>query len=532
MTRIVKIVLVAMSFSIFVPTASADTDPFPGVANGAEIPGTRVSSAPGDSEATFYASSAYQSHTCPTGSGRGIGVDLAFTSDRSKHVRYVYCVKTWRSTETIDAEAKYRSDLAAAQAAALAQSQAWNTANPGQQKCFQWGPITSPSGGTSSGGVCANPVGTAPSSSGSTGSTPTSETRTATTTPTTSGGTTSSTSETRTATTTPVTSVPDPLPNVVNGAEIPGTRVSSAPGDSEATFYASSAYQSHTCPTGSGRGIGVDLAFTSDRSKHVRYVYCVKTWNPSIAQETVSTKSDTKTATISTTNTETKTITTVQALDPIPGALSGTELPGSRITSSPGLTQAQWEATSTYKSFVCPTGSGKAVGVDMNFTTTRSDDTWFAYCVKTWTQPANQNPTVTDTKTVSTTVPNPTTDTRTATSGAAGATSTTLQQSNGVLLIPMSSTVLQTQQTLTPLEKENQLVTNKTSKNQSQVSVNTEFANSLLQLTATKKGAKTITLPVQTNSKGDAKLNVKTSLSGYTVSLKAGSETLDSDKVK
>ena len=102
------------------PPANAEQDPFPGVADGAEIPGTRVSGAPGDSEATFYASSAYLSHTCPTGSGRGIGVDLAFTSDRSKHVRYVYCVKTWRPTETIDAEAKYRSDLAAAQAASMA----------------------------------------------------------------------------------------------------------------------------------------------------------------------------------------------------------------------------------------------------------------------------------------------------------------------------------------------------------------------------------------------------------------------------
>ena len=532
MTRIANIVLVAVSLSIFVPTASADTDPFPGVANGSEIPGTRVSG--------------QQAISCPSGSGSGIEVNA--TTKQT----FTYCVKTWRSTETIDAEAKYRSDLAAAQAAALAQSQAWNTANPGQQKCFQWGPITSPSGGTSSGGVCANPVGSAPSSSGSTGSTPSSETRTATTTPTTSGGTTSSTSETRTATTTPTTSggttsstsetrtattpsattVPDPLPSVANGSEIPGTRVSSAPGVSEANFYASSAYQSHTCPTGSGRGIGVDLAFTTDRSKHVRYVYCVKTWNPSTVEATTSAKNETKTVTASSTSTDTKTITTAQAQDPIPGASSGTELPGSRITSSPGLTQAQWEATSTYKSFVCPTGSGKAAGVDMNFTTTQSDDRWFAYCVKTWTQPAKQNPTVTDTKTVSTTAPSPTTETRTATSGAAGATSTTPQQSNGVLLIPMSSTVLQTQQTLTPLEKENQLVTNKTSKSQSVVSVNTEFANSLLQLTATKKGAKTIILPVQTNSKGDAKLNVKTNLSGYTVSLKAGSETLDSDKVK
>ena len=492
MTQIVKIVLVAISFSIFVPTASADTDPFPGVANGSEIPGTRVSG--------------QQAISCPSGSGSGIEVNA--TTKQT----FTYCVKTWRSTETIDAEAKYRSDLAAAQAAALAQSQAWNTANPGQQKCFQWGPITSPSGGTSSGGVCANPVGSAPSSSGSTGSTPS--------------------TETRTATTTSATTVPDPLPSVANGSEIPGTRVSSAPGVSEANFYASSAYLSHTCPTGSGRGIGVDLAFTTDRSKHVRYVYCVKTWNPSTVEATTSANNETKTVTTSSTSTDTKTITTAQAQDPIPGASSGTELPGSRITSSPGLTQAQWEATSTYKSFVCPTGSGKAAGVDMNFTTTQRDDRWFAYCVKTWTQPANQNPTVTDTKTVSTTAPSSTTETRTATSGAAGATSTTPQQSNGVLMIPMSSTVLLTLQTLTPAAKENQLVVQKGGNNQSAITVNTEFANSVLQLTASKKGAKTIILPVRTNGKGDAKLNVKGNLAGYTVSLKGGSEMLDSDKVK
>jgi hypothetical protein len=83
--RVVRIALVAISLSVITSNAYADTDPFPGVANGAEIPGTRVSSPPGMSEADFYASSAYLSHSCPAGAGRGIGVDLAFTSDRSKH---------------------------------------------------------------------------------------------------------------------------------------------------------------------------------------------------------------------------------------------------------------------------------------------------------------------------------------------------------------------------------------------------------------------------------------------------------------
>jgi len=173
--RLVPISLIALSLSMILPIANADTDPFPGVARYGEIPGTRISSAPGESQSAWEATDAYKNRpACPSGSGNGL------EANATTHVYSIYCVKTWQSTETIDAEAKYRADLAAAQASALSQSLAWNTANPGQQKCFQWGPITSPSGGTSSGGVCANPVGTAPST-GSTSSGSTSETSTATT---------------------------------------------------------------------------------------------------------------------------------------------------------------------------------------------------------------------------------------------------------------------------------------------------------------------------------------------------------------
>lgn len=53
---------------------------------------------------------------------------------------------------------KYYADVDAAQKAAEDESKAWNAANPGKQKCVQWGPIVNPEGGESSGGVCANPV--------------------------------------------------------------------------------------------------------------------------------------------------------------------------------------------------------------------------------------------------------------------------------------------------------------------------------------------------------------------------------------
>lgn len=59
-----------------------------------------------------------------------------------------------------------------------------------------------------------------------------------------------------------------------------------------------------------------------------------------------------------------------------------TEISGTRITSERGITQSQWEATDLYKSHTCPDGAGKGVGVDMNFTADRNDDTWFVYCDK------------------------------------------------------------------------------------------------------------------------------------------------------
>jgi hypothetical protein len=56
-------------------------------------------------------------------------------------------------------DANFRTAQDAAIAAATLESQAWNAANPGKQKCVQWGPIVHSNGvSTASGGVCANPV--------------------------------------------------------------------------------------------------------------------------------------------------------------------------------------------------------------------------------------------------------------------------------------------------------------------------------------------------------------------------------------
>ncbi len=52
----------------------------------------------------------------------------------------------------------------------------------------------------------------------------------------------------------------------------------------------------------------------------------------------------------------------------------------SRIQSAPGQSQASWNASAEYQAFQCPAGTYRGEGVDMNFTTIRSDDYYYAYC--------------------------------------------------------------------------------------------------------------------------------------------------------
>lgn len=129
---------VALSASS-ISTALAEVDPFPNLALGAEVPGTRVM---GQIEIT-----------CPDGSSRGILVDV------SAHQEYTVCNKSWRPAAEINADIVFRQAQIDAMAAAEAESKAWAAAHPGQQKCIQWGPIVHANGvSTSSGGVCANSV--------------------------------------------------------------------------------------------------------------------------------------------------------------------------------------------------------------------------------------------------------------------------------------------------------------------------------------------------------------------------------------
>jgi hypothetical protein len=153
-TLIFSSAIITLSLSLLPLSASAAIDPFPGIATGQEIPGTRVSGAPGQSQSDFESSPAAISHTCPAGSGRGSGVDLNFTTSQADDVRYFYCVKTWSDPET--GEAAERERERAVQDGVQAQAQI--RANElGIQACLPWS-YTWRNGVTqSSGSVCAMP---------------------------------------------------------------------------------------------------------------------------------------------------------------------------------------------------------------------------------------------------------------------------------------------------------------------------------------------------------------------------------------
>lgn len=94
---------------------------------------------------------------CPAGYQYSTGISI----DTSNNVVTTICNAPPTDAELVvrQQDADFRAAIDAAQAAAEVQSRAWNQANPGQQKCVQWGPIVHANGvSTSSGGVCANPV--------------------------------------------------------------------------------------------------------------------------------------------------------------------------------------------------------------------------------------------------------------------------------------------------------------------------------------------------------------------------------------
>jgi hypothetical protein len=220
------------------------TDPYPSLPTGGEIPGTRTWSSSETSWAQFATNSMASGWSCPAIYGPNgdpyAAENNGFDNATGKWFRV--CVKNpWREPINPQVLSNYAKTKSDAQAAALALSEKWNKENPGLQKCFQWGPLTSPNGGTESGGMCANVFGTEGSRN---------ESKTATSSD-------SSTAFVYSA---------DPLPQFGNGREIPGTRVNGQ--------------IAIVCPNGSASAIEVNA------STKAVYTLCIKNWTPTrIAQD-------------------------------------------------------------------------------------------------------------------------------------------------------------------------------------------------------------------------------------------------------
>lgn len=94
---------------------------------------------------------------CPVGYQYSRGIEVNATT----HEQFTICNAPPNADDQlrIQQDQDFQARIQAAQSAAEIESRRWNAANPGLQKCVQWGPVVHANGvSTSSGGVCANPV--------------------------------------------------------------------------------------------------------------------------------------------------------------------------------------------------------------------------------------------------------------------------------------------------------------------------------------------------------------------------------------
>ena len=168
MRSLAKFVILGLIISAIVQTPAnawdpQPTNPFPGVAFGAEIPGlsktiicTDTPQIPDD-----CVRAGGGQITCPAWSANDITPSLR--PDGSWASLKSWCRNSWTPPTSAADDEDFRNRQNLAIAAATLESQNYNAAHPGEQKCVTWGPIVHANGiSTSSGGVCANPVGTRP----------------------------------------------------------------------------------------------------------------------------------------------------------------------------------------------------------------------------------------------------------------------------------------------------------------------------------------------------------------------------------
>ena len=465
MKSLVKgLVLSLTLFLIPLESASAD-NPFPGVAFGAEVPGytVQVPCKPDDCGIGIV-----PVVICPSGSAAdgGGGFDVGYAKR--------FCRNSWTPPTSAADDADFRNRQTLAVAAATVESQAYSAANPGLQKCVTWGPVVHANGiSTASGGVCANVVGTKPDgttaqvaptpvSSGSSGTSDSSSGGSAPSSPAGSGITGSSNTSSDSATSTSsAPSVQAPVKQQVDltqfGIGRPFTRVVAG------NLPASQCPSGYQAATNSLPGI-IDGGATECWPDNAWAAYSIggevwtqfKSSNGSLNAQAEATRrvqvnairalalqqaqtlanltlgikrcnswsgfgeSGQECAYIPIQNNSLGGMTSTSSGETSTSVLKKTiEVVVATISSQPGQTQAQWESTDAYKSFTCPSGAGRAIGIDLKGTASNSDDVWTVSCVQVEIDPASTS----DSSTVGSS------DTATARSSSAAETSTAVSSS-------------------------------------------------------------------------------------------------------
>ena len=406
------------------------TNPFPGVPFEGEIPGYTVEvpcRADGDCGIGIV-----PVVNCPAWSaadGRNGYANDGPPGDPHKKIGLArrFCRNSWTPPTTAADDENFRNQQSLAIAAATLESQAYNAAHPGEQKCVTWGPIVHANGiSTASGGVCANPVGTTPSGT----TVQVSPSQVGTTTSESSGGTSNSgtststigTNSTNATSTTPKTVVPDYSQYGVGKPFTKKLEGSKSSSECPSGYQAASNYISGVGSSGltecwpenawAAYSVGgatwaafkqsngsLDVQTEQTRIIQVNAIRVLALQSAQkMANETPGLKrcnswsgygesgqecayvpvQSNSGATIpqpSSTASSLGETTTVSSQPVIGNKISGT-----RKYSEPGASRSQWEGSRDYLAISCPLGSAKVIGIDLNGTISSTDDRWFTSC--------------------------------------------------------------------------------------------------------------------------------------------------------
>ena len=407
------------------------TNPFPGVPFDGEIPGytVEVDCGPGGDNSSSGVDCGIGRipwFACPDWSssdGRNGYANDGPPGDPHKKVGFAkrFCRNSWSPPTTAADDEDFRNRQQLAIAAATLESQAYSAAHPGEQKCVTWGPIVHANGiSTSSGGVCANVVGTKPDgttiavSPTHVGSVPASDSATV-----------SSSSDSSTAPTSQAISGAQTLTPYIDltqyGFGRPFTRVVSG---NLSAAQCPTGYQAATNSINTGfseygatecwpdnawaaysiggtvwsqfKSTNGSLNAQAEAARRVQ-VNAIRSLALQQAQNFASQtpglkrcnnwsafgESGQECAYIPIQNNSLGNMQTTSSGDTSTSIIrSANEVVVSTVSSLPGQSQSDWENSETYKTFICPSGSGRAISIDLNGTVSRDDDIWTVRCIQ------------------------------------------------------------------------------------------------------------------------------------------------------